>query len=72
MITSPRIRGISLPNSSDLINIQFANDTALFLELSQQNMDSLVSKIRLFGEASGAKISQSKSALLGWKDEPSD
>lgn len=67
---SPRVHGITLSDNSELLNIQFANDTSLFLELSRQNIDSLNLKIDTFSKASRARISSSKSILLGWKDEP--
>lgn len=54
---SPRVKGISLPDDSELINIQFADDTTLFFELSKENLDALSTKLSLFSEAAGAKIS---------------
>lgn len=69
---SPKVRGISLPDDLELLNIQFANDTALFFELSKENLNALSSKLSLFCDASGAKISQSKSTLLGWTKRPLD
>ncbi|XP_059068871.1 uncharacterized protein LOC131859296 [Cryptomeria japonica] len=68
----PRVKGISLPNKTDLLNIQFADNAALFLELNEGNMESLTNKLKIFGEASEAKISQSKSILLGWLENPPD
>lgn len=69
---SPRVKGISLPDDSELINIQFADDTTLFFELSKENLDALSAKLSLFCEAAGAKISQPKSTMLGWTEKPPD
>ena len=33
------IKGITLPNEEELINAQFADDTGLFLELSEDNFE---------------------------------
>lgn len=62
---SPKVRGITLPDKADLLNIQFADDTALFLVLSKDNIDSFVTRLRYFGDASRVRISQTKSTLLG-------
>lgn len=69
---SPRGQGITMPDDFELINIQFVDDTSLFLKLSKHNIDSLNQKLDIFGRASGARISNTKSILLRWKDNPSD
>ncbi|XP_057851145.2 uncharacterized protein LOC131061466 [Cryptomeria japonica] len=69
---SPKVRGITLPNDSELLNIQFADDISLFLELSYDNLICLCNKLDMFGKASGAHISSSKSIMLGWSDHPPD
>ena len=69
---SPKVNGISLPDNSELLNIQFADDTSLFLELSCLNIQLLNLKLELFETISGARISKSKSIMLGWKEEPPD
>lgn len=66
------MHGITLPNDSELLNIQFADDTSLFLELSFDNLICLRNKLDMFGKASGARISSSKSIMLGWSDHPPD
>ncbi|XP_057849360.2 uncharacterized protein LOC131060216 [Cryptomeria japonica] len=67
---SPVVKGISLPNNDMLINCQFADDTALFFELSEENFSVLKGKLDLFCSASGARISPAKSICLGWEDQP--
>lgn len=67
---SLKVKGINLPNNTDLLNIQFVDDTTLFLELEESNVESLISKLKIFGEASRPKISQSRSILLGWLESP--
>lgn len=69
---SPRIKWISLPDDNELVNVQFVDDTSLFIELFKENMDALMRKLDLFSLASRAKISNSKSIMLGWKGVPSD
>lgn len=69
---SPRVQGIILLNDSELIDIQFADDTSFFLKLSTHNIDSLNQKLDIFGKASGARVSNTKSILLGWKENPPD
>lgn len=67
---SPKVQGISLPNNKDLINVQFVDDTAFFLQLVEDNFSSLFHKLRIFCEASQAKVSAPKSMLLGWENTP--
>ena len=69
---SPNVRGIYLPNDEELINCQFADDTALFFELSESNFKALQYKLNFFFSISGAKISQAKSICLGWDEQPPD
>lgn len=69
---SSKVAGIRLPDDNELMNIQFYNDTAIFLELSKQNMDNLILKIQIFGSIFGARISHSKSTFLSWKVHPPD
>lgn len=69
---SPHVQGITLPNDSELINIQFVDDTSFFLKLSTHNIDSLNQKLDIFSKASGARVSNTKSILLGWKENPLD
>ena len=69
---SPKVRGIYLPNNEELINCQFADDTALFFELSESNFNAFLDKLSLFCTISGAKISQAKSICLGWEEQPPD
>lgn len=54
---SPKVGGVKLLDGSELINTQFVDDIALFVELTKQNMEALECKIKFFGEISGAKIS---------------
>ena len=69
---SSKVRGIYLPNNEELINCQFADDTALFFELSENNFKNMQVKLNLFCSISGAKISQAKSIFLGWDEWPLD
>jgi hypothetical protein len=69
---SQEVRGIYLPNNEELINCQFADDTALFLELSEINFRNMQEKLNIFCFMSGAKISQTKSIFLGWDERPPD
>ncbi|XP_059064196.1 uncharacterized protein LOC131856424 [Cryptomeria japonica] len=67
---SPEVRGIFLPNDEELINCQFADDTALFFELTENNFKNLQGKLDVFCSASGARISHAKSICLGWDEHP--
>lgn len=69
---SPKVHGIILPDNYELLNIQFAYDTSLFLELSQHNIHYLNQKLEIFGKVSRACISTSKSIMLSQKDIPLD
>ena len=66
----PPIKGISLPNNDELLVDQFADDTALFVNMEEENFDRVVSRIELFCKASGAKIAPHKSVILGWDNTP--
>ncbi|XP_059069967.1 uncharacterized protein LOC131859829 [Cryptomeria japonica] len=67
---SLEVRGIFLPNDEELINCQFADDTALFFELTKNNFKNLQGKLDVFCSASGARISHAKSICLGWDEHP--
>ncbi|XP_059076321.1 secreted RxLR effector protein 78-like [Cryptomeria japonica] len=41
----PPIRGLTLPNYEDLINAQFADDTALFLVLNEEKFDNAMNRL---------------------------
>ncbi|XP_059067540.1 uncharacterized protein LOC131858343 [Cryptomeria japonica] len=69
---SPEVRGVYLPNNDELINSQFANDTALFFEIFDSNFLNLQTKLNMFCTISGACISQAKSICLGRDDQPLD
>lgn len=69
---SPRVHSITLPDDLELLNIHFVDDTSIFLELSRNNILCFTQKMEIFGQISGACISNSKTILLGWKDEPPD
>lgn len=66
------VRGLYLPNNEELLNSHFADDTAIFLELSENNFKNLQVKLDLFCVISSAKISQAKSICLGWEDRSLD
>lgn len=66
------VEGISLPNEDNLLLEQFADDTTMFLELSEENFESMMSRLQLYCNASGAKISTGKSSILDWSTSPPD
>lgn len=68
---SPRVRGIKLPDQNYLITIQFSDDTKIFIELEENNMEDLMGKLNTFCYAYGAKISIAKSSIIGWTKTPS-
>ncbi|XP_059072101.1 uncharacterized protein LOC131872684 [Cryptomeria japonica] len=67
---SPTVQGISLPNNEELINSQFADDTAIFFKNTADNFENLQSKLKIFCKIFGAKILHSKSIYLGWNEHP--
>ena len=66
------LKGISLPNGEDLLNAQFADDTSLFLGLSEENFENAYKRINFFCMASRSKISPSKFDVLDWSIDPLD
>ncbi|XP_059070573.1 uncharacterized protein LOC131040178 [Cryptomeria japonica] len=62
---TPPVKAISLPNRDEIVNIQFADDTAILLNLEEDNLDALLKNIELFCLASGSRIALHKSSLLG-------
>lgn len=64
-LLSPRVKGIFLPNSDDLSNIQVADDIAILVDVDENNLASLMTKMDILCEASGSKISLAKSIMLG-------
>lgn len=67
---SPKVRGVYLPDNNELLNIQFADDTSIFLDLDEEKFNRLLTKLYFFYLASGAKVSKAKSILLGWLENP--
>lgn len=67
---SLKIRKSTLPNQEELINLQFADDTAFFVKMEQPNMDSLLLMLKTLCLASGAKLSCAKSIILSWQHTP--
>lgn len=61
---TPKVKGISLPNQSELLNIQFVDITTLFPHLNEDNISNLIEKLDTFCAAFGAKIFLSKSIML--------
>lgn len=64
----PKVKGITLPNNMDLVNVQLVDDTTFFLKLEEEKFSSLLCKLRIFCEALGAKVLAPKSILLGWDE----
>ena len=54
---SPIVKGITLLDNNDLINCQFADDTAIFFEAFKSNFDAMISKLNFFCKISGARLS---------------
>ena len=67
---SPRVFGLLLPNADEILNVQFADDTSILFELTQENMHHLIAKLDLFCIALGSKISIAKSIIMGWEPNP--
>lgn len=67
---SPRFKRLSLPNGDDLLNIQFANDTAFFVNFEENNVDYLMHNLNLFCEAFGARTAKEKYMLSGGNYPP--
>lgn len=69
---SPVVKGITLPNNEELLNCQFADDTAIFFDARPDNFEALTSKLNLFYSISRVRLSHSKSICLGWDVQPPD
>lgn len=63
----PPIKGISLPNMDELINVQFVDDTSLFLGLTEKFFEHAIRRLDFFCKASRSKIAPAKSTILGWQ-----
>ncbi|XP_058076346.1 uncharacterized mitochondrial protein AtMg01250-like [Magnolia sinica] len=60
------LRGISVPGlAAPLTHIQFADDTLIFSEATEEKIEHLLIAIRCFEVVSGLRINFSKSKLLG-------
>jgi hypothetical protein len=66
MMADPKheVEGLSLPRGSLIRDQTFANDTALYLKGSPSNMDRAQSVLKMFCQASDAKINWHKSAAI--------
>lgn len=62
---SPKVKGLILPNNSELRNIQFVDDTSIFVELEEENINNLMKKFEFFCLSFGARVSKARSILLG-------
>ena len=58
------VKGLNLPDKSNITNQMFADDTLLFLDGTKDNMDKALTVINRFGAASGAKLNLHKSVGL--------
>lgn len=67
---SPLVKGIQLPNTSELLNIQFVDDTTILLCLDEGNIEEFMNKMDIFCLASGRKIYLAKSIMLGRNQHP--
>ena len=56
----------------ELINVQFADDTSLFLCLTEENFDNAIRRLDFFCKAYGSKIAPAKSTILGWQQDSPD
>lgn len=66
----PPLKGIKLPNEDELVLEHFTDDTTLFIILEEENFDNVFNRFIFFCKASGAKISQIKSSIIGWDVNP--
>jgi len=66
MMADPRygVEGLSLPRGGFLRDQTFADDTTLYFKGSPHNMDKAQSILKLFCQASGAKINWHKSVAI--------
>ena len=58
------VKGLRLPDKTNITNQMFADDTMLFLDGTLENMDRALSVIHRFSAASGAKLNLNKSVGL--------
>ena len=59
-----------LPNKEEIDNEQFVDDTSLIIELSEENITNLTTKLDIFCRALGFKVFIGNSIKLGWKEQP--
>ena len=59
-----KVKGLKLPDNTNITNQMFADDTLLFLDGTRDNMDRALTVINRFGAASGAKLNLHKSVGL--------
>jgi len=65
-----RVKGLSLPRGGRIIEQTFADDTALYLQGSQANMERTQKVLDIFCKASGAKVNWNKSAAVWASKRP--
>jgi len=64
------VKGLSLPRGGRIIKQTFADDTALYLQGSQANMERTQKVLDIFYKASGAKVNWNKSATVWASKRP--
>lgn len=74
------VEGLRLPDDSITTSQMFADDTALFLQTTPENLNKTLSIINIFTEASGGKLNYNKSVAIfnghnkrqwAWPEDPS-
>ena len=74
MINDPRhgIKGLILPDGSELRDEMFADDTNLYLLGTKENMQKAYQVLDRFCQASSAKINWAKCSAIWASDQPQD
>jgi hypothetical protein len=66
MLDDPRfgVEGLTLPGGKKIRDQTFANDTALYLQGTRENMERTQRVLDIFCKASGAKVNWNKTSVI--------
>ncbi|KAL3696875.1 hypothetical protein R1sor_010951 [Riccia sorocarpa] len=64
------IQGLSIGDGQTILHQLFADDTGLFLEMNRQSFNTTMETLKLFENASGAKLNLSKTLVLPLGSDP--
>ncbi|KAL3698443.1 hypothetical protein R1sor_012519 [Riccia sorocarpa] len=68
-VNNGAVRGLQITTSKELVYQLYADDTGLFLQMEQNTFNSTMQTLKVFEQASGARLNLNKSLIIPLGDE---